>query len=67
MKKIVDEEGLGVVTSEFSVEEMARKLNQLSADDVMSFKRKSCEAAKKYNADAAIAHIRQAAERLTSR
>lgn len=67
MKKIVDEEGLGVVTSEFSVEEMARKLNQLSADDVMSYKRKSCEAAKKYNANAAIAHIREAAERLISR
>ena len=67
MKKIVNEEGLGVVTSEFSVEEMARKLNQLNADDVMSFKRNSCEAAKKYNVNAGIAHIRKAAERLTSR
>lgn len=50
MKRLVEEEGVGVVADDFSVASMARILNAISQQDVRCFKAKTAAAARKYNA-----------------
>ncbi len=49
MKKIVEKEGLGIVSDTFDFIELAKKLNDLSYKEIMDFKLKSQKAAPHYS------------------
>lgn len=49
MKKIVEKEGIGVVSDTFDFVELAQKLNQLSNEQIMDFKLNSDRSAPRYS------------------
>jgi glycosyltransferase involved in cell wall biosynthesis len=51
MASIVEQYGLGVVADSFEPEDLARRLNALSADDIDAMKRRSLAAARELNAE----------------
>ncbi len=57
MKNLLIEHDLGVVSENYSVEELASLINALSAEDIAKFKKNSDEAAKTLNADDSLAKI----------
>lgn len=52
MARFVHGEGVGLVSGEYTVESMAALLNALSDEDVMAFKTRANEAARRHNAEA---------------
>jgi glycosyltransferase involved in cell wall biosynthesis len=50
MKKIVNKEGVGIISKGFDVHSMANALNGLSSEDIYKYKKASNDAAKIYNA-----------------
>jgi hypothetical protein len=54
MAPIVRRHGLGVIAEDFTPRALAEKLNALTAEDVMRFKRNAADAAKTYTAEASM-------------
>jgi len=51
MKRVVDEHQLGLVANDFTIDAMAKKLNNLTVEDLNKFKQNSHKAATIYNAE----------------
>ena len=63
MAAIVNKHELGVVADDFTPENLASKLNALTANDVLRFKQNSDDAARIYNAEAGVSVIKQVLEK----
>jgi glycosyltransferase involved in cell wall biosynthesis len=64
VKAIVEREGIGVASEDFSVASMAAALNRLTTDDVRSFKQRAAEAAGRYNFESVKTSLRNIVRRL---
>lgn len=62
MKRLLDEHDLGVVSENYSVEELASLLNALSVEDIARFKENSHVAAQTYNANDSLEKIKRGVE-----
>ena len=58
MKKIVEEHGLGIVTGDFSEEQMIERLRAITVDEIMSYKGNAHKAAPLYHSERSEALIR---------
>lgn len=64
MKRVVQTEGVGVVSDEFTVEAMAGVLNGITADRISRYKVQSAHAATRYNATRTVEKIKEIVARL---
>ena len=66
MASIVEKHHLGVIADDFTPQSLAAKLNALTTDDVMHFKRNADNVAKLYNAEAGIPIMKEVLRRALS-
>lgn len=66
MKNIVEQEQIGVVSKDFTIESMATEIRALSVDQICQYKVNSARAAKKYNAENCSDQIKKMVKRLAS-
>ncbi|MEZ4979969.1 MAG: glycosyltransferase [Chitinophagales bacterium] len=66
MKRIVEQEKIGIVSEDFSIESMAIALKSLTKEKIEEYKKNADVAAKKYNADVCADQIREIVKGLLS-
>ncbi|MCB0368533.1 MAG: hypothetical protein KDD45_03595 [Bdellovibrionales bacterium] len=66
MKRIVEQEKIGIVSEDFSIESMAIVLKSLTKEKIEEYKKNTDIAAKKYNADVCADQIREIVKGLLS-
>ena len=64
MKRIVEKEGVGLVAQEFTIEEMAKQLVNLSKEKIEEFKKNSGNASERYSSSVDKEKVRRIVSRL---
>ena len=67
MKRILEEYGCGVVSTDFEPQSLAKELNGLTADRIMSYKMKSHAAASELSAETSRARVKEIVSELVGR